>query len=321
MGRTRSGARPDPLDMLDGVLVVDKPEGPSSHDVVAVIRRATAQQRVGHTGTLDPMATGVLPIVLGRATRLSRFLAAGSKRYRAVVRLGRATATYDATGETLGTPAGESAVAAVTSADVERTLGQWRGALMQTPPPFSAKKIAGVRAYALARADREPRPEPAAVMVHELRLVGLAEGRVEIDLACSAGFYVRSLAHDLGQALGIGGHLEALRRTSSGAFTLDGSVGLAGVVEGGREAIAGAMLPLDRLLTEWPGARLTEEGLRRAARGLDVRREDVSAWLAADEGAGRPGGVRLLGPDGRLMAIACDALAGAPILHPDVVLV
>jgi tRNA pseudouridine55 synthase len=321
MGRTRSGARPDPPDMLDGVLVVDKPDGPSSHDVVAVIRRATGQQRVGHTGTLDPMATGVLPIVLGRATRLSRFLTAASKRYRAVVRLGRATTTYDATGETLGMAADESAVAALRSADVERALEQWRGASIQTPPPFSAKKIAGVRAYALARADHKPRPQPAAVTVHELRLVELAEGRLEIDVTCSAGFYVRSLAHDLGQALSVGAHLEALRRTSSGTFTLDGSVGLASIVEGGREAIAGATLPLDRLLTEWPGAQLTEEGARRARRGLDVRHEDMSGWLAASDGAGRPGGVRLLGPDGHLVAVACNVAAGAPVLHPDVVLV
>ena len=201
---------------MDGLIVVDKPEGPSSHDVVARVRQALGERRVGHTGTLDPLATGVLPLVLGRATRLARFITADVKRYRATIRLGWATTTHDRLGEALAprvTPEG------LTREAVDRALDRFRGTFLQTPPAFSAKKLAGTRAYDLARRGQPVTPAPTLVTVHDLTLVSFDRDLVVVDVIGSAGFYVRSLAHDLGTGFEVGAHLTALRRTAAGALT------------------------------------------------------------------------------------------------------
>jgi len=206
---------------VDGLLVIDKPAGPTSHDVVARLRRVLRERRIGHTGTLDPGATGVLPLVLGRATRLARFLSARDKQYEAVIRLGTATDTYDASGATVG-PRHQGAWPS--RSEIEAVLDTFRGTSLQQPPAFSAKKIKGKRSHKLARGrsgvgvgsewGRSPSqflPAPVAVTAHVIDLISVEDDLVTLRIDCSAGFYVRSLAHDLGDRLSVGAHLTALR--------------------------------------------------------------------------------------------------------------
>lgn len=308
--------------MLDGVLVVDKPPGPTSHDVVAAVRRVVGQKRVGHTGTLDPFATGVLALVLGRATRLSRFLTASTKRYVAGVRLGVATDTYDATGAPAGEPASEAVVEVIDPRAIEPRLARFRGRLEQSPPPFSAKKIGGVRAYALARQNATVAPAPVTVTIHACQLVSVERGLVTLDIRCSAGCYVRSLAHDLGAALGVGAHLESLRRTANGEFTIAQATSLAELVEGGMTRARARLVPLDGLLVDCPGAELTAAGVERIQHGRAIGSGEVRGWRSPLTGDDRP--IRLLAPDGRLLAVATGVGAGGvqrALLRPTVVLV
>ena len=207
--------------MISGVLVLDKPQGPTSHDMVAVARRALGERRIGHCGTLDPMATGVLALAVGQATRLVQFLSSEEKHYDAVVTFGRDTNTYDATGDTVAEssdrPTREALIAA---------LDRFRGTFAQLPPAYSAKKIGGVRAYHLARREDGATLDlkPVMVTVAQLELLAFDGDRATLAMRVSAGFYVRSLAHDLGRALGMGATLEALRRTRAGDFGLDDAV-------------------------------------------------------------------------------------------------
>jgi tRNA pseudouridine55 synthase len=312
---------------VDGLIVVDKPEGPTSHDVVARVRRILGERRVGHTGTLDPLATGVLPLVLGRATRLARFLTADSKHYRATIRLGSATTTNDRLGEIVGPV--KSAEGASREA-VEEALNRFRGSFLQTPPAFSAKKVAGTRAYDLARRGEPAIPAAVAVTVHTLHLLALDEGVVEVEVRASAGFYVRALAHDLGAALEVGGHLVALRRIASGQITEADAVPLA-EIEADPAAASSLVRPMSGLLTTWPTAFATPAGLERVRRGLPLRQGDCTAWpqepshheAVESRGDGPEGAsVRVLGPDGDLVALASwSAPEAAAALHPRIVLV
>jgi tRNA pseudouridine55 synthase len=304
---------------MDGVLVVDKPEGPTSHDVVATVRRVFRERRVGHTGTLDPMATGVLPLVIGKATRLARFLGGCRKRYEATVVLGVSTDTYDAQGQATSGARRESADAFVASeAAIREALGRFVGPILQVPPAFSAKKVAGIAAHRLARRGA-PVPELAAVpvTVHALGVTAGEGERVHLDVEVSPGFYVRSLAHDLGQVLGCGAHLAALRRTASGEFTLADSVRFAQVADA---ASGHGFVPLGALLARSPAVCVTSEGARKVRHGQALGCDDVTADDRADEA--RPSSpVRLLGPDGELLGVAePDARAQLWPLHPSVVL-
>ena len=302
---------------MTGALIVDKPAGPSSHEVVARVRRATGVARVGHTGTLDPMATGVLPLLFGQATRLARFLAADVKVYEARIRLGFATDTYDA----MGTPETASGVraAAPDTAAVAAALAGFRGEIQQTPPPFSAKKIGGVRAYELARRSQRVEPAPVKVTVHALDLVRQDGSVVDVRVACSSGFYVRSLAHDLGIALGCGAHLEGLRRVRAGRFTIADAIALDRVEAEGPE-VANRLLPPDRVLEALPAVVLSEEAVRLVAHGHSV---EGAEWIGPSDtpgaaGTGGASAVRLLDGRGRLLAVA-EARPGR-VLHPIVVL-
>jgi len=308
---------------VDGLLILDKPGGPTSHDIVARIRRLFRSPRVGHTGTLDPMASGVLPLVLGRATRLARFLSSDRKRYEAVVQLGQATATYDRLGDPVGpaiTPTD------LTGQALASALDRFRGAIVQTPPAYSAKKIAGEAAYKLARRGEAVTPAPVQVHVSRLDLMAVDApgGRVTLDVECSAGFYVRSLAHDLGIALGCGGHLTALRRTASGEWTLAHAVTL-DLCEREPDQARARLVPMSGLLTWMPGASLTDAGVTRVRHGQPVRPVDLAppAPLAgAPDGPGNNPGhnyVRLLDQEGALLALAQPAADGT--LHPALVLV
>jgi tRNA pseudouridine55 synthase len=317
---------------MDGLLVVDKPSGPTSHDVVARIRRALREQRIGHTGTLDPMATGILLLVVGKATRLAKFLSGSDKSYDAVVRLGFATDTADAQGQRLG-PVIDRAMPS--RAAIDAALDAFRGTFLQQPPAFSAKKIDGQRSYKLARdarlepsrdksnppgaSDLRDRPDPPAlpspcrVTTTRLEIVSIEADRVTLSMDCSAGFYVRSLAHDLGERLGVGAHLSALRRTRNGDFGLDVAVEL-DAAERDPAAAVSAMRSLAGMLPRLAAVVLTAEGVDRVGHGQDVRPIDHEPSAIS-----RQPFLRLLDHTGALVAIAEPAAAG--VLHPSVVLV
>jgi tRNA pseudouridine55 synthase len=201
---------------LDGAIVVDKPEGWTSHDVVAKMRGIARTRRIGHLGTLDPIATGVLPLVLERATRLAQFYTRSDKIYEGTVRFGWATNTYDRA----GTPVGEQKDVAVDATELEALLERFRGEILQTPPPVSAKKVDGKRAYDLARQAVALELEPVKVSVYELTLLSVDGAVARLRAHCSGGTYMRALAHDLGQLLGCGAHLQELRRTASAEFEI-----------------------------------------------------------------------------------------------------
>jgi tRNA pseudouridine55 synthase len=284
----------------DGVLVVDKSEGPTSHDVVTLARRALGVSRIGHTGTLDPLATGVLPLVIGRATRLAQFLTASDKSYEATVEFGRITDTYDAKGVEVG-----RSDARPTREQLDAALARFRGTFEQTPPAFSAKNIDGERSYELARRGRAAvatLPKPVSVTTRRIEVLSFDPQAVQLALDVTAGFYVRSLAHDLGEALGCGAVLVALRRTRSGEFGLEQAVPLADVVQLGRSELAGRILPMATLLTDLPALTLRSEAhVERVKNGVEVAPGDVVAPLPVTASQVM---VRLLGPDGRLVALA-----------------
>jgi tRNA pseudouridine55 synthase len=317
---------------MDGLLVVDKPSGPTSHDVVARMRRALREKRIGHTGTLDPMATGILLLVVGKATRLAKFLSASDKSYDAVVRLGFATDTADAQGQPLG-PVSDRAMPSRDAIDA--ALDAFRGTFMQQPPAFSAKKIDGQRSYRLAREARlKPSryeavgdsscppalpalPAPVSVTTHALEILAIEADTVTLRVHCSAGFYIRSLAHDLGERLGVGAHLSALRRTRNGDFGLDVAVEL-DAAERDPAAAVSAMQSLAGMLPRLTAVVLTAEGVDRVGHGQDVRPGDHLPATSSRSPVPSPF-LRLLDHTGALIAIAEPAAAG--LLHPSVVLV
>jgi tRNA pseudouridine55 synthase len=286
---------------MDGVLVIDKPSGVTSHDVVAVARRALGERRIGHTGTLDPLATGVLPLACGRATRLVRFLTASDKEYQATIRFGMTTDSYDVT----GTETSRSALRPDRDA-VTRALASLTGSYLQTPPAFSAKKVAGRRAYDMARRDQAVELSPVPVTVTAAELDAFNGDTAQVRLVCSAGFYVRAFAHSLGELTGTGACLEALRRTRSGEFTLERAITLEELSSGASPI---PLVPMDSLLAALPAVTVTEEGRNRVSHGQEV------------EGAtGTAEWVRLMDGQDRLVAMARSG-SRPGLLHPAVVLI
>jgi tRNA pseudouridine55 synthase len=295
---------------MDGLIVIDKPVGPTSHDVVARMRRVLGERRIGHTGTLDPHASGVLPLVVGRATRLAKFLSGERKRYEAIVRLGIATTTYD--GE--GTQVGARWTGPLPSrAEIDRALDAFRGTFLQQPPVYSAKKIDGERSYASARSGAAVVPAPVTVTVDRLEITSVSGDDVTLNVDCSAGFYVRSLAHDLGRQLGTGAHLSALRRTASGTLTLEDAIPLE-FAERSRDDALGALLPLEDMLPHFGAVVLTDEGLLRALHGRNIGAGEVASGSVHATGP-----TRLVDQSGHLVGIAEPTLADG-VLHPSVVL-
>ena len=301
---------------MDGVLVVDKPEGLTSHDVVAVARRVLGEKRIGHTGTLDPLATGVLPLACGRATRLVRFLAASDKEYDATMLFGVTTDTLDVT----GTETSRSSMTPARDAVLE-ALAALTGEYMQTPPAYSAKKVGGRRAYDLARRDEPVTLTAAPVRVSRLELLEFGDDRCRISLTCSPGFYVRSLVRDVGERCGTGAALEGLRRTRSGDFTLDEALPLDAFTPSDPSANAGRdvatlLIPMDKLLSAFPAVTVTSEGLVRVSHGQQVRASDLvgsAPWGPAEW-------VRLLDGSGALVGLGTPGTA-LGLLHPEVVLI
>ncbi|GAB3688966.1 tRNA pseudouridine(55) synthase TruB [Angustibacter aerolatus] len=269
------------MSAVDGLVLVDKPAGWTSHDVVARLRRLAGTRKVGHAGTLDPMATGVLVVGVNRATRLLTHLVGADKTYRATVRLGQATVTDDAEGEVTQT-ADPAAVAALTAADVEQALATLRGPIEQVPSAVSAIKVDGQRAYARVRSGEQVALAARPVTVHRLDLLGSrpGDGLLDLDVECdvSSGTYVRALARDLGAALGVGGHLTALRRTRVGPYDLDRcrtleqlgeSFTVLPLAEAARAAFAVRELTADEARTLRFGQRLSPSGLPAPVAAFD----------------------------------------------------
>jgi tRNA pseudouridine55 synthase len=306
---------------MNGVLVVDKPAGRTSHDVVALARRALGEKRIGHTGTLDPLATGVLPLVVGRATRLARFFSSAEKEYMASVRFGMSSRTFDSEGVTVSPtePPAPGSMLPIDLASVEAQLEGFRGTYAQTPPPFSAKKVDGVPAYRRARANQPVELKPVTVTVTVLQLLSYDAGVARLRILCSSGFYVRTLAHELGERLGCGAFLENLRRVRAGEFTLNDAVTIEALEA---EGPATRMIDLDRLLPLLPPAVLNENGLRRAAHGNVLSPGDFAlpgGAGARTQSTSESFRVRLVDDAGHLLGIG-EARAGG-LLHPAVVLV
>jgi tRNA pseudouridine55 synthase len=295
---------------VNGLLLIDKPAGPTSHDVVARLRRSSGERTVGHTGTLDPQATGLLALVLGRATRLSSLLVASDKTYEAVVRLGVRTSTDDAEGQAETEPADSLPDDAAVRAALEMFVGTFE----QVPPRHSAKRLGGRRAYDLARADQSVELKPVAVTVRALEWIGREGDLVTLRLVTSPGFYVRALARDLGARLGCGGHLASLRRTASGAFSVASALPLGEAEALGRRIAERLISPADAV-GHLPGVRVTTVGLKRVTHGNPVGPEHLESLWGAE--LARAGSVRLLDAAGELRAVAVPR-GGA--LHPVVVL-
>ena len=280
---------------MHGVLVIDKPQGPTSFEVVRRVRSALALKRAGHTGTLDPMATGVLPVCLGEATKLAGLLTEGDKAYDAVVRLGLVTDTQDVTGTVLET----HPVPPLSAEVLESALRGFRGTFSQVPPMYSAVKVKGKRLYERARAGESVERVPRQVTVHSLVLRDFSASECTLSLRCSKGFFVRTLAEELGRALGCGGALKSLRRTASGPFGLDRALPLSTVealgVSGpaGRAQLEARIIPMADALPELPAVRISERDVPRVLHGVPL-------VLGPDSPAGR---VRVLGPDGALLAV------------------
>jgi tRNA pseudouridine55 synthase len=293
---------------MDGVIVADKPRDWTSHDVVNKLRRLAGTRKVGHLGTLDPGATGVLPLVIGRATRLAQFYTRNDKIYEGVIRFGHSTDTYDAEGDETSPETG----VALDRAHLEDILDRFRGEIDQIPPPVSAKKIAGKPAYALARKNQPVVLQPVHVQVYSLDLIALESNEAQVRVHCSAGTYLRSIAHDAGQIMGCGAFLKSLRRTASGDFKIESArtiEQLAALAEEGR--IGEAVIPAAQLLPEFPVEMVDQITATQIRNGRDFRISPFQARQGARY-------VKAVTPHGELVAIGEARLPH--LYHPVLVL-
>ncbi len=266
-------------NVVSGVLVIDKPIGLTSHDVVQIIRRGTGIRRAGHTGTLDPRASGVLVVLIGPAVRLSEYVSASDKRYQATIRLGSSTDTYDAEGMVTS----ESPANHVTEERFDEILQTYVGEIEQVPPPYSAVKVKGKKAYEMARKGEQVELEPRKIQVYSLDILEWDPPEVVIDAYCSSGTYVRSLANDLGESLGTGAYLIGLRRTKSGRFTLREAVPLRRI----KEAFQAGdwykfLIPAADALGDWPAVELDADQVDMVRHGHRIPAEpDSEGWSRA----------------------------------------
>jgi tRNA pseudouridine55 synthase len=273
---------------LDGVIVIDKPEGWTSHDVVNKVRKIIRTKKVGHLGTLDPIATGVLPLVIERATRLAQFYTRSDKIYEGLVRFGWATTSYDRAGD----PVGEKVEMKIDPAELELLLDRFRGEFLQTPPAVSAKKVEGRRAYDLARRNVAVELEPVPVHVYELTVLEASGADVRLRVHCSGGTYMRSIAHDLGKAMGCGAHLQELRRIVSGEFEIDQARTLEQLTAlVADERLIDAVVPASKLLPGFPAVfvdDLTASQIRNGRNfpGSPFRSQPLSKHVKAVTRAG-----------------------------------
>jgi len=258
---------------VNGLLILDKPGGMTSHDVVARVRRATGEQSVGHLGTLDPMATGVLPLLLGKYTRLAQFYGASGKAYTGTIRFGFATDTYDAEGQ----PVGEPQTVTLDLETVRALAAKFLGETEQMPPPYSAKKVEGTPAYKLARQGKTPELKPVRVTVDAFTIEHVEDDVAAFAMRISAGGYVRAIAHAMGQALGSGAHLASLRRTQAGPFRLEQALPLSDVEALGAAGELEERMPHPRtLLPEMPAVTADEATVGRIRNGMQVNLPEYS---------------------------------------------
>ena len=295
---------------MNGVLLIDKPSGPTSHDVVARIRNIAKERSVGHTGTLDPMATGLLPLVMGKATRLAPYFSGSEKTYVAEVRFGFETSTDDAQGLALGDPSS----AIPNEVAVRSALTQFAGSYEQVPPQVSAKRVDGKKSYDLVRKDKGVELKAVTVTVSDMKLLGQTANTVSLEVTASAGFYVRSLARDLGRALGCGAHLASLRRTRSGTFDLSQAITFEDVERIGAELESHLISPAVAL-AHFPAVTANIAGFKRATHGNSLAPHHLAGQFVPTTSVGQK--VRILAEDGSLIALA-DSRGGE--LHPSVVL-
>ena len=290
---------------MNGVLVIDKPAGLTSHDVVNRVRRLLQQRSVGHLGTLDPVATGVLPLVTGSLTRLAQFYTSAEKTYEGIIRFGFATDTYDAEGDATSPPQAVT----LRVEELEPLAARFRGMIEQTPPPFSAKKIHGVPAYKLARKHKDVVLKPVKVEVKELEILGVEGDRTRFRARVASGTYLRSVAHDLGQALGCGAHLEALRRTALAEFGLEDAHSLEKLAEITKTGSLDDLFVHPRkLLPQLPSVTADEANAARIRSGRTVNLPELS----------RARQVKVFYGQRELIAIA-TRVAGT-LFHPKIVL-
>jgi tRNA pseudouridine55 synthase len=263
---------------VDGVIVVDKPRDWTSHDVVNKVRRLAGTRKIGHLGTLDPSATGVLPLVIGRATRLAQFYTRNDKVYEGVIHFGYSTDSYDAE----GVRTSEEREVMLDRGAVEAVLDRFRGAFDQTPPPVSAKKVAGRPAYELARKQQPVELKPVKVEVYSLELLRVEGCEAEVRVHCSAGTYLRSIAHEAGQAMGCGAFLKALRRTASGDFKIDSARTLEQLAALAAEnRLSEALIPSAQLLPEFPSELVDAVTAGQIRNGRDFRVSPFQARRSA----------------------------------------
>jgi tRNA pseudouridine55 synthase len=278
--------------MVNGVIVIDKPEGITSHDVVKRIRKVADQKRVGHVGTLDPIATGVLPLCLGAATRIAQLLQAGRKKYEAVLELGLITDTQDVTGKVLE----KRVVPELTETEIETVFDQFRGEIEQVPPSFSAIKHEGTPLYRLARQGREVYRPPRKITVYRLEPLDMSGNCMTFEVECSKGTYVRTLCHDIGLKLGCGATMAALRRTAAEPFDESGAVPLANVTC--VEDIAANLIQIDRAIDFVPAVYVSLETARGVLHGQAVAKEMLTGDVP-EAGAW----VRMYDEDGNFLAL------------------
>jgi len=311
---------------MDGVLIIDKPAGITSHDVVARVRRITAHRRVGHTGTLDPFATGVLVVLVGRATRLAQFLSGAEKEYQAVIRLGYATDTGDRTGQRMPDATDQSHAKAQSTQgfrkeEIERALASLRGEIEQIPPMYSARKIAGRKLYELARRGEEVERQAVRVTVSEFEATALPSQNdddtkdLRVRVVCSAGTYIRTLAEDFGKRLGVGAHVAELRRTRAGQFKIEDAVTLDRLAEAAESgSLEQILISPDAAVSFLPQFQLDCDAVRRVMNGIDIEIEDGQEMPGADRQT-----VRMRSANGELIAVGiCDS--ERKTVHPQVVI-
>lgn len=295
----------------EGIIVVNKPAGWTSHDVVSKMRGIAGTRRVGHLGTLDPLATGVLPVMIGQVTRLARYWEDSEKAYEAIIRFGFATTTYDREGEPVPGQSTTPVTVNLTEEQLEACLAPMRGEIEQKPPAVSAKKINGVPAYKLARRNVAVDLAPVKVRIHELIVKNVAGDRACISVRCSTGTYIRSIAHDAGVVLGCGAHIDELVRTSSGPFHLCDSFTLEQLQLLKNEGkLAEAVLPAAALLPHFPSVFVDGITLLHIRQGRNFNVSPFRVNAGTEH-------VKAIGPDGRLAAIGRIVLPH--VYHPDVV--
>jgi tRNA pseudouridine55 synthase len=314
---------------VDGVLIIDKPAGLTSHDVVARVRKTISERRVGHTGTLDPFATGVLVVLVGRATRLAQFLSGADKEYEAVIRLGCATDTGDVTGRRIASEENLTAetqrAQSLRRGEIETALAALRGEIEQTPPMYSAKKIDGRKLYELARRGEEVERKAIRVVVNEFETMkGNHEAPkpnddgtcdLAVRVVCSAGTYIRTLAEDFGNQLGVGAHVAELRRTRAGQFKIGCAITLERLNELAQsESLEQMLISPDAALSSLPALELGEDAARRTVHGIDLQLEEGngSSWTNDQM-------VRLRNEDGQLIAVGIYDSERRTV-HPQVVI-